>query len=216
MQLSFKTLDNKVIELKIAEDEPIGDIINTLKDKWGKENSYRLIYAGKVLKVGSLLSEYSVVGTLPIIVLITKPAYLKQNIEQRKSTKYTNLKAEKDEAALKKNSRQFVLSRLKKSDFEALNNNYNITDTDFSSSLSLIMDCKYMFQDDIERITKEEMMLAINTRFVDDDPEEAPVKDMIIEKLEEVVSAGPNKAQFKAFLTLGFCWCQTYLPQRDC
>ena len=77
------------------------------------------------------------------------------------------------------------------------------------------MNCNYLFQEDVGKITKEEMIIAINKRFQDNDPEEAPVKEMIIEKLEEVLSAGPNEAQFNAFLTLGYCWCQTYEPQRD-
>ena len=77
------------------------------------------------------------------------------------------------------------------------------------------MNCNYLFQEDVGKITKEEMIIAINKRFQDDDPEEAPVKEMIIKKLEEVINAGPNEAQFNAFLTLGYCWCQTYGPQRD-
>jgi DNA polymerase elongation subunit (family B) len=63
------------------------------------------------------------------------------------------------------------------------------------------MNCNYLFQEDVLKITKEEMITAINKRFKDDDPEEAPVKEMIIEKLEEVLSAGPNEAQFNKFLT---------------
>merc|ERR1739838_1288240 len=103
----------------------------------------------------------------------TKPVILKQYGDLRKNSKYANIKPEKDEAALKKKSKQYALSRLTKSQasFEANNNNYNITDTDFSSSLSLIMNCKYMFQDDIEKMSKEEMILAIDTRFKDVDPE---------------------------------------------
>ena len=59
------------------------------------------------------------------------------------------------------------------------------------------------------------MIIAISKRFQDDDPEETPVKQIIIEKLEEVLSAGPNETQFNAFLTVGYCWCQNHEPQRD-
>ena len=215
MQLLLKTLDNKVIELEIRQDEPVRNIVEQMKDKWGQENSYRLIYAGKVLKDGNLVSEYGVTGTLPIIVLVTKPLNTERKASYQKTSKYSNIKHEDNDAALKKKSRRYALSRRKKTDCTGSRSNYTITDTDFSSSLNLIMNCNYLFQEDVGKVTKEEMIIAINNRFQDDDPEEAPVKEMIIKKLEEVITAGTNEAQFNAFLTLGYCWCQTYGPQRD-
>ena len=125
------------------------------------------------------------------------------------------MNTEDDDAAPKKKSKQYVLSTKTKQGFEERISNCTITDTDFSSSLNLIMNCNYLFQEDVGKITKEEMIIAINKRFQDNDPEEAPVKEMIIEKLEEVLSAGPNEAQFNNFLTLGYYWGQTYKPQRD-
>jgi transposase len=208
-------LDNKVIVLEITQEEPVRNIVEQIREKWGQENSYRLIYAGKVIKEGNLLVEYGVTGTLPIIVLVTKPINTERKEASQKSSKYANIKPEDNDAALKKKSRQYVLSRKTEANFTGSNTNYIITDTDFSSSLNLIMSCNYLFQEDVGKITKEEMIIAVNIRFQDDDPEEAPVKEMIIEKLEEVLSAGPNEAQFNAFLTLGYCWCQTYQPQRD-
>jgi hypothetical protein len=68
MQLLLKTLDNKVIVLEITQEEPVRNIVEQIREKWGQENSYRLIYAGKVIKEGNLLSEYRVTGTLRIIV----------------------------------------------------------------------------------------------------------------------------------------------------
>ena len=215
MQLLLKTLDNNLIELEITQDEPVRNIVEKIKNKWGQENMYRLIYAGKVLKDGNHLSEYGVTATLPIIVLVTKPLNTERKASYQKSSKYSNIKPEEDDAALKKKSRRYALYRRTKPDFTGSNSNYSVTDSDFSSSLNLIMNCNYLFQEDVGKITKEEMIIAMNKRFQDDDPEEAPVKEMIIKKLEEVINAGPNEAQFNAFLTLGYCWCQTYQPQRD-
>jgi hypothetical protein len=59
MQLQLKTLDNNLIELEVRDDEPVRNIVEQIKDNWGQENSYKLIYAGKVLKDGNLLSEYT-------------------------------------------------------------------------------------------------------------------------------------------------------------
>ena len=92
MQLLLKTLDNKIIELDIIQDEPVRNIVKQIRERWGQENSYRLIYAGKVLKEGNLLSEYGVTGTLPIIVLVTKPINMERNAASQKSSKYANIK----------------------------------------------------------------------------------------------------------------------------
>ena len=66
-------MDNELIELDVTEKEPVRNIVEQIRDKWGQENVYRLIYAGKVQKDGILLSEYRVTSTLPIIVLDIKP-----------------------------------------------------------------------------------------------------------------------------------------------
>ena len=179
MQLLLKTLDNKVTELEIKQEEPVRNIVKQIREKWGQQNSYRLIYAGKVLKEGNFLSEYGVTGTLPIIVLVTKPINTERNEASQKSSKYANIKPEENDAALKKKSRQYVLSRKTKQKCTGSNNNYTVTDTDFSSSLNLIMNCNYLFQEDEGKISKDEMIVVNNKRFQDDDPEEAPVKEMM-------------------------------------
>ena len=64
MKLLLKTLDNKVIEVDATEDAPVRDIVEHIKEQLGKENTYKLIYAGKVLKEGYVLSsDYGVTGT---------------------------------------------------------------------------------------------------------------------------------------------------------
>merc|ERR1719481_1910300 len=218
MQLVLKTLDNKVIEVDVTEEETVRNILNKIKETWGEENSYRLIYAGKVLKEGCFLSEYGVTGTLPIIVLVTTTICQNRNTAPVRKTpvrppivRITSEAPTSDEADLKRQSRKYALAR----QITPVYNDCAITDSDFSSALMLIMRCNYLFQENVGKITREEMMDAVNKKFRDDDPEETPVKEMIIKKLEEVLSAGPNKAQFNAFLTLGYCWCQTFQPQKD-
>jgi len=211
MKLLLKTLDNKLVEVDATEDAPVRDIVESIKEQWGKENTYKLIYAGKVLKEGNVLSEYRVTGTLPIIVLVTKPIITKKKCNNLKSSKYTSIKPENDETALKIRSRHYALARQTKQNYT----NCDVTDSDFASTLQLIMKCNYLFQEDVGKISREEMIIAVHRKFKDDDPEEAPVKEMILNKLEEVLSAGPNEAQFNAFLTLGYCWCQTFEPKRE-
>merc|ERR1712179_365154 len=210
MQLVLKTLDNKVIQVDVGEDENIRNIVDQIKDKWGAENTYKMIYAGKVLKEGNYLSDYRVTGSLPIIVLVTRPN--SQNIvASKRSSRPVRIAPSEDEASLKNRSRGYALAHQTRPVY----NDCPITDSDFSSALQLIMKCNYLFQEDVGKISREDMLVAVHKKFKDDDPEEAPVKEMIMKKLEEVLTAGPNEAQFNAFLTLGFCWCQTFQPNKD-
>ena len=44
-----------------------------VEDRLGRENLYRLIYAGKVIKEEDLVSDLGMNGKLPVVVMMTKP-----------------------------------------------------------------------------------------------------------------------------------------------
>ena len=99
MQVTLKTVDNIVVKIDIEPDEIVRNIIKKLKDCWGEEKTYKLIYAGKVLRESSLLSDYGVSGTLPIIVLVTGS----KNVAKKTNAKNSNSEVQQtfkhDEAA---------------------------------------------------------------------------------------------------------------------
>ena len=72
MKLNFKTLDSKSFSLTVNENEDlVEDLISRIEDKFGRENLYKLIFAGKLLKEEDPLSKYKLKSKIPIIVMIT-------------------------------------------------------------------------------------------------------------------------------------------------
>merc|ERR1712198_336757 len=72
MKIFFKTLDQKKFSMEVDKDETVEDLICKLEDEQGRENLYRLIYAGKILKEEDLISDYNITGKIPIIVMATR------------------------------------------------------------------------------------------------------------------------------------------------
>ena len=88
MKLNFKTLDNKSFSLNVNEDENlVEDLISRIEDKFGRENLYKLIFAGKLLKEEDSLSTYKLKSKIPIIVMIThSPNIIIENSKEDKKS----------------------------------------------------------------------------------------------------------------------------------
>merc|ERR1711936_588549 len=72
-KLNFKTLDQKNFSLSLDSTcVTVEDLICKMKDTFGRENLYKLIFAGKLLKEEKNLSDYDLNNKIPIIVMITK------------------------------------------------------------------------------------------------------------------------------------------------
>ena len=59
MMVTFKLLDQRTFELEVGAEEGVEDLICRMEDRLGGENLYRLIYAGKMMREGEMLSEYA-------------------------------------------------------------------------------------------------------------------------------------------------------------
>mgnify|MGYP002047896730 FL=1 len=88
MKLNFKTLDNKSFSLTVNENEDlVEDLISRIEDKFGRENLYKLIFAGKLLKDEDPLSKYKLKSKIPIIVMIThSPNIIIENSKEDKKS----------------------------------------------------------------------------------------------------------------------------------
>merc|ERR1711936_421939 len=72
-KLNFKTLDQKNFSLSLDSTcVTVEDLICKMEDTFGRENLYKLIFAGKLLKEEKNLSDYNLNNKIPIIVMITK------------------------------------------------------------------------------------------------------------------------------------------------
>ena len=74
MKLTFKTVDsNTTFTLEVRQEDLVEDLITQVEDHLGRENLYRLIYAGKVIKEEDLVSDLGINDKLPVVVMMTKP-----------------------------------------------------------------------------------------------------------------------------------------------
>jgi len=72
MLVTFKTLDHKIFKLDIDPEETVSDLKTRLEDDMGKDNIYKLIYSGKILKDENLLSSYNINEKHFVVLMITK------------------------------------------------------------------------------------------------------------------------------------------------
>jgi len=72
MLVTFKTLDHKIFKLDIDPEETVSDLKTRLEDDMGKDNIYKLIYSGKILKDENLLSSYKINEKHFVVLMITK------------------------------------------------------------------------------------------------------------------------------------------------
>ena len=89
MELNFKTLDQRNFSLTLEPQcKTVEDLICQIEDNFGRENLYKLIFAGKLLKEEHNLDDYKLNSKVPIIVMITKSP--NQDNEQSQKTKGKN------------------------------------------------------------------------------------------------------------------------------
>lgn len=72
MLVTFKTLDHKIFKLEVAAEETVSDLKCRLEDDMGRENIYKLIYSGKILREESLVSSYNINPKHFVVLMITR------------------------------------------------------------------------------------------------------------------------------------------------
>jgi len=72
MLVTFKTLDHKIFKLEVDGEETVSDLKSRLEDDMGRENLYKLIYSGKILRDDHLLSSYNINEKHFVVLMITK------------------------------------------------------------------------------------------------------------------------------------------------
>merc|ERR1712226_897625 len=72
MRINFKTVDRKTFSLDVAERDSVADLKTRLEDDLGKENMFRLIYSGKILRDDDCLARYDIDPKRFVVVMVTK------------------------------------------------------------------------------------------------------------------------------------------------
>ena len=74
MLITFKTLDHRIFQLEVDEDETVSDIKQRLDHEIIRENLCTLVYCGKIMRDERLLSYYNISQKHFVILIVTKPA----------------------------------------------------------------------------------------------------------------------------------------------
>merc|ERR1739838_302540 len=109
MDVTFKTLDKQKFKISVDRNDSVEDLIFKLGNRIGNENLYRLIYAGKLLKEGTPVSEYNISPKLPILVMVTKPSQQRADnasIEEMEIKRKSELNEYNEKTAKNKDKRK--------------------------------------------------------------------------------------------------------------
>ena len=178
MKVTFKTLDQRSFELEVGSDEGVEDLICKMEDKLGQENLYRLIYAGKMMHEGEMVSDYKMTGKLPVVVMVTKlENFRRQEREAEEGPKAKRVRTESEDSG-----------------FGDDEGDHFVTDREFSIALEVVMTCQH-FRRPSELVSVEDMEQMVQEMF----PEEEEVRKIISSRLEQVEEVAPTREQFKAF-----------------
>ena len=178
MKVTFKTLDQRSFEMEVGAEEGVEDLICKMEDKLGQENLYRLIYAGKMMHEGEMVSDYKMTGKLPVVVMVTKlENFRKQEREAEEGPKAKRVRTESEDSG-----------------FGDEEGDHFVTDREFSIALEVVMTCQH-FRRPSELVSVEEMQQMVEDMF----PDEEEVRRIICSRLEQVEEVNPTKEQFKAF-----------------
>ena len=180
MKLTCKTLDNTNFEVEIGEEEGVEELMCLMEDKLGRENLYRLIYAGKMMHEGEMLSDYNMTGKLPVVVMVTKlEQFRRGEREADDGPKAKRVRTESEDSGFG----------------EEEGDEHFVTEREFSIALEVVMTCQH-FRRPSEVLSPQQMVAMVGDTF----PEEEEVRQVILSRMDQVEEAGPTKEQFKAFI----------------
>ena len=177
MQVTFKTMESGTFTLEVGESDAVEDLITQVEDHLGRENLYRLIYAGKVMKEEEMVSDLGMNGKLPVVVMMTRPS---QNRRE----------AEEGEVKMKR-----VRTVTEDSGFGDEEGEHFVTDREFTIALEVVMTCQHFRQSD-QPVTEEETRSMVEQML----PEEEEVREVILSRMEEVQRADLSRNQLRAFI----------------
>merc|ERR1719264_2358447 len=72
MKINFRTLDRKTFCLDVNEEVTVADVKTELEDRLGKEDLFRLIYCGRLLKDDDPVRKYEIEEKRWVVVMITR------------------------------------------------------------------------------------------------------------------------------------------------
>jgi UV excision repair protein RAD23 len=194
MKINLKTLDRKVFTVEVGEEDKVGDLVDRLEDLMGSNNMYRLIHMGKIMKEEELLVDYNVSVRSPVIVMTTKVPPSTSSSSSSISTgmvlpcsQFKRIRTDSEDSGFDEDENDIQ--------------EHFVTDKEFSIALEVISSCEYLGRKNDKIITKKEIENVLKENFASENAEDKKVKEIFMEKLEEITKAGLNEKQFEELVS---------------
>ena len=216
-KLNFKTLNQKNFSLTLDPScVTVEDLICKMEDTFGRENLYKLIFAGKLLKEEKNLSDYNLNSKIPVIVMITKSPEIKSESPKpegkinflkwgiKKLIKFILLETSEK---LDLESANFKRTRTVTEDSgieEDFNSDHFVLQSELTSVIEIIKSCDYL---NLNRnsplhesvLDKEEILINIDN-YCEEMETDEDFKEMLTLYFDQILAAQFNKPQLLAML----------------
>eukprot|EP00092_Neocalanus_flemingeri_P008535 GFUD01009194.1.p1 GENE.GFUD01009194.1~~GFUD01009194.1.p1 ORF type:complete len:422 (+),score=136.21 GFUD01009194.1:61-1326(+) len=247
MLVTFKTLDHKIFKLEVDGEETVSDLKSRLEDDMGRENLYKLIYSGKILREDDLLSSYNINEKHFVVLMITKAkaataapnqsknvrsnggeieilpstssAMIVENKgvdmdEQEKIDISREIKTEvKAEVKVERGWEDESLERAENKEQENTivgldwieeqikeKESHFVTEREFAIALDVVMSTDYLADDGYKMKTMADLNKFVE-EFFENNTGFPEVKNIVVKKINDILSVGPNVKQLDAFLS---------------
>ena len=218
MILTLKTLDHqKILKYEVSPEETVHQLRSRIEDDLGRQNLYRLIYSGKILKDDQSIKTYKITEKQFVVLMVTKPhnaikpaAPVQPETEQRIEKEICEEKLTESEAKSEevkeieeievKTDEGNVLTGLDWIEEQIKEKEKHfLTEKDFSIALDVVMEMEYLSDLGCPIITEEEMEDFIQ-HFFQDKNNLLEVRQFLLSKVPDLISVKANVKQLDALL----------------
>ena len=217
MILTLKTLDHKILKYEVTPEETVHQLRSRIEDDLGRENLYRLIYSGKILKDEQLLQTYKINEKQFVVLMITKPHNpIKTEAPAQPDTEQSIEKEICEEKLTESEPKSEEVKDLQEIEAKAdegkellgldwieeqikEKEKHFLTEKDFSIALDVVMEMEYLSDLGCPIITEEEMEDFIQ-HFFQDKTNLLEIRQFLLRKVPDLISVKPNVKQLDALL----------------
>lgn len=217
MILTLKTLDHKILKYEVSPDETVHQLRSHIEDDLGRENLYRLIYSGKILKDDQLIKTYKISEKQFVVLMITKPhnaikpeVPVQQETDKRIEKEICEEKPTESEVKSEpvKETEEIEVTKDEGKELIGLDwieeqikekEKHFLTEKDFSIALDVVMEMEYLSDLGCPVDTEEEMEDFIQ-HFFQEKQNLGEIRHFLLRKVPALVSVKPNVKQLDALL----------------
>jgi len=211
MIITLKTLDHRIFKYEVSPDFTVNELKSRIEDDLGKENIYRLIFSGQILKDDQLIQTYKINEKQFVVLMITKPQKTVFNTEESCEAQTDQRSGRGISAESKIGKSEDVEERTSKDEegeligLDWVEDQINekakhfVTHKDFRIAFDVVMDMEYLSDAGRYLQTEEEIRDFIEKLFLDKE-NFLELKDLMLSKVSDLISEKPNVKQLEALV----------------